>query len=289
MSTNQTILILAIIGAVLAVVLVLLIIVIKRRSPDTADLLEVLGRRLEGFEELSQDVSNLTKVFLVPHMRGAIGETILGELLRNWLPSKSYELQYAFGNGARVDAVVKLGEFLVPVDAKFPLESVRRSIDENGGDSIVTPEVRRAFLRHVEAISSKYIRPEEKTLQFALMYIPSERVYYHAFVEDDAGLLEESIRRGVVPVSPGGLFLYLQTVAYGLKGFSFSRKQRELVEITLNLKREVDNVRKLFETGNAHLRNLVKNRDDAAGRLEHVSRVIDRMDSAVESDASGAQ
>ena len=274
-----------ILASAFAVILVLLIIIIvKRRPAGTADLLELLGRRLERFEELSQDVSNLSKVFLVPHMRGAIGETILAELLRSWLPSKSFELQYSFSSGARVDAIIKLGEFLVPVDAKFPLESVRRSIDENNEGGIVTPEVRRAFLRHIEAISSKYIRPEEGTLQFALMYIPSERVYYHAFVESDSELLEESIRRGVVPVSPGGLFLYLQTVAYGLRGFSFSRKQRELVEITLNLKREVETVKKLFETGNSHLRNLSKNRDDAAGRLENVSRILERMDSAVESD-----
>ena len=276
---------LAILAAAFAAALVLLTIVfVKRRSPGTTDLLELLGRRLERFEELSQEVSNLSKIFLVPHMRGAIGETILGELLRSWLPSKSYELQYTFGNGARVDAVIKLGEYLVPVDAKFPLESVRRSIDDTSEGGIVTADVRRAFLHHIEAISSKYIRPEEGTLQFALMYVPSERVYYHAFVEADSGLLEESIRRGVVPVSPGGLFLYLQTVAYGLKGFSFSRKQRELLEISLNLKREVDNVKKLFDTGNAHLRNLVKNRDEAAGRLEDVSRILDRMDSAVESD-----
>ena len=276
---------LAVLTAVFAAALVLLIMVIvKRRPPGTTDLLELLGRRLERFEELSQDVSNLSKVFLVPHMRGAIGETILGELLRSWLPSKSYELQYTFGNGARVDAIIKLGEFIVPVDAKFPLESVRRSLDEDGEGGIVTAEVRRAFLRHIEAISSKYIRPEDGTLQFALMYVPSERVYYHAFVETDSGLLEESIRRGVVPVSPGGLFLYLQTVAYGLKGFSFSRKQRELVEITLNLKREIDNVKKLFETGNAHLRNLVKNRGDAESRLDEVGRILDRMDFTVESD-----
>ncbi len=275
----------AVLAAAFAAALVLLIIVaVRRRKPGTAELLDLLGRRLERFEELSQEVSNLSKVFLVPHMRGAIGETILGELLRSWLPAKSYELQYTFGNGARVDAVIKLGDYLVPVDAKFPLESVRRSIDGNDEGSIVTAEVRRAFLRHIEAISDKYIRPEEGTLQFALMYVPSERVYYHAFVETDSGLLEESIRRGVVPVSPGGLFLYLQTVAYGLKGFSFSRKQRQLLEITLNLKREIDNVKKLFETGNAHLRNLVKNREDAAGKLDEVGRIVDRIDSAVEPD-----
>lgn len=280
---NQQLLLLVILVAFLAVVLIVFIIyTVRRKSAGTVELLDLLGRRLERFEELSKDVSNLSKLFLVPHARGAIGETILGELLKSWLPARSYELQYTFTNGARVDAVIRLGEYLVPVDAKFPLESVKRAINDGGENTIVTAEVRRAFLRHIEAISGKYIRPEDGTLQFALMYIPSERVYYHAFVETDSGLLEESVHRGVVPVSPAGLFLYLQTVAYGLKGFSFSKKQRELLEITLNLKRDIELLERLFETGNSHLRNLMKNRDEVAGKLDEVGRIVDRMDWAIE-------
>ncbi len=287
MFANQTVLILTVVASLLAVLLIIFIILaFRRRSPDTSELLELVGKRLERFEALSNDVSNLSKLFLVPHTRGAIGETILAELLRNWLPAKSYELQYGFSNGTRVDAVIRLGEYLVPVDAKFPLESVRRSIEDGGAvtgeGNIVTAEVKRAFRRHIETISGKYIRPEDGTLQFALMYIPSERVYYHAFVESDASLLEEAISRGVVPVSPGGLFLYLQTVAYGLKGFSFSKKQRELIDITLNLKRELENVRKLFETGNSQLRNLIKNRDEASTKLEDLKRIVQRMDFTIE-------
>ncbi|GAG23985.1 unnamed protein product, partial [marine sediment metagenome] len=149
MSTNQTILILVIVAAALAMTLVLVIVIaVRRKPPGAAELLGLLGKRLERFEELSQDVSNLTKLFLVPHARGAIGETILSELLHSWLPARSYELQYTFSNGSRVDAVIRLGEYLVPIDAKFPLESVRRSIGEKG--DIVTAEVRRAFLRHIE-------------------------------------------------------------------------------------------------------------------------------------------
>jgi DNA recombination protein RmuC len=277
MSTNQALMLLTILSAFLAVALIFFIVLsLRKRSSGTSDI-------LERFEELSKDLNDLSKVFLIPHVRGAIGETILEELLRSWLPSKSYEFQYTFSNGARVDAVIKLGDYLVPVDAKFPLESIRRSITDKTEGNIVTAEVRRAFLRHIETIAGKYIRPGDGTLQFALMYIPSERVYYHAFVESESELLEESIRRGVVPVSPGGLFLYLQTVAYGLKGFSFSGKQRELVELTLNLKREVETVIKLFETGNSHLRNLVRNRDETAGRLENVNRILEGIDSGIES------
>ena len=144
--------------------------------------------------------------------------------------------------------------------------------------NVVTSEVRRTFQRHIEAISSKYIRPEDGTLQFALMYIPSERVYYHSFVETDSGLLEEAIRSGVVPVSPGGLFLYLQTVAYGLKGLGFSHRQKELVQMTLNLRRDVDQLKKVFETGNAHLRNLVRSRDEAGKKLDDIDAALSRMD-----------
>ena len=222
-------LIIIILAAALAISIVVLVTVILHRrkvSGSAPEMLELVGKRLEQLEGLSRDVGALSKIFLVPHARGGIGETLLNELLRNWLPEKAYELQYTFGNGARVDAVIRLGEYLVPVDAKFPLESVRRSM-ENADGSVVTAEVKRTFQRHIEDIRSKYIRPEDGTLQFALMYIPSERVYYHSFVETDSGLLEEAIRSGVVPVSPGGLFLYLQTVAFGLKGLGFSRQQKE--------------------------------------------------------------
>jgi len=283
MSTNQTIIVLTIIASCLAVALIVSILfAVRRKSSGNSELLDILGRRLERFETLSNDVSNLSKLFLVPHTRGAIGETILSELLRNWLPARSYELQYSFSNGSRVDAIIRLGDYIVPIDAKFPLESVRRSIEEEGGSTIITQEIRRTFRRHIETIRGKYIRPEDGTLQFALMYIPSERVYYHAFVETDAGLLEESIHSGVVPVSPGGLFLYLQTVAYGLKGFSFSKRQRELVEISLNLKRDVEHVKRLFETGNSQLRNLIKNRDEASTKIDDIERSLKRMDFTIE-------
>ena len=276
-------LIIVALGALLLITLVLLIAFAFRRKPgrgDRPEMLELLGRRLEQLEGISKDVANLSKVFLIPHARGGVGETLLNELLKNWLPRKAYEIQYSFRNGARVDAVIRLGEFMVPVDAKFPLESVRRSIEE-GGEAI-SGEARRVFLRHIEAIRSKYIHPEEGTLQFALMYIPSERIYYHAFVEADSGLLEEAIRMGVVPVSPGGLFLYLQTVAYGLKGFVFSKKQRELIQITLSLRREIDSLKRLLETGGTHLRNLVKNRDEADKKIDEVESVLVRMDSAMD-------
>ena len=274
----ETIVIIALAAALFIVLTLLVLLRIRGKLTGSSDALELLGRRLDQMDGLAKDVGALSQLFLIPHARGGIGETLLGELLRNWLPNKAYELQYGFPNGTRVDAVIRLGEYLVPIDAKFPLESVRRSIEENPRGEAVNSEVRRSFTKHAEAIQSKYIRPEDGTLQFALMYIPSERVYYHAFVEADSGLLETALQIGVVPVSPGGLFLYLQTVAYGLKGLAFSRRQRELVQITLNLKREVENLKRLTVTGNSHLRNLLKIRDESDKKIDDIARVLEHID-----------
>ncbi|MBT3274062.1 MAG: DNA recombination protein RmuC [Spirochaetales bacterium] len=277
----------AALGAALIVLVILTIVLIRRglgRNGQPRDLQELVGRRLEQIDILTRDMNALTQMFLVPHTRGGLGETLLNELLKNWLPEKSYKLQHTFVNGARVDAVIRLGEYLVPVDAKFPLESIRRSMEANPTGGVVTAEVRRTFMKHGEAIRSKYIRPEEGTLQFALMYVPSERVYYHGFIESDSGLLEDLLQMGVVPVSPGGLFLYLQTVAYGLRGLAFSRRQRELIQITLNLKREVENLKRLYHTGNAHLRNLTKNREEADKKLIDVAQILERIDITAEDE-----
>ena len=268
------------IGLLIGLGLLLLIIIIlaaarRRLPPDSSQLLEVLGKRLEQIDSLSADITNLSQIFLIPHARGGLGETLLNELLKSWLPANSYKIQYGFSNGARADAVVKLGDFLVAIDAKFPLESTRAALER--GDEPLSTDVKRAFRRHIEAIQSKYIRPEDGTLQFALMYIPSERVYYHAFVSSDTSLLEEAVHSGVVPVSPSGLFLYLQTVAYGLKGFAFSGKQRELLQITLNLKRNLSLLKKLSETGVGHLRNLTKNQDEVMKRIDEIDRGLSQF------------
>lgn len=264
-------------GGLLLTVIILLAIG-RRPSTESSQILEVLGKRLEQIDSLSADINNLSQIFLIPHARGGLGETLLNELLRNWLPANAYDLQHSFSNGARVDAVVKLGDFLVAIDAKFPLESVRPALER--GDEGVSAEIKRAFRRHIEAIRSKYIRPEDRTLQFALMYIPSERVYYHSFVSSDTSLLEEAVHAGVVPVSPSGLFLYLQTVAYGLKGFAFSSKQRELLQTVLKLRQNIGVLKRVAQTGSSHLRNLVRSQDEVLKQIEGLDINLSQIDTS---------
>jgi DNA recombination protein RmuC len=260
--------------------LVLLLLLLSKRSGsiDMGPALERIGKRLDQLGDLSAGVETLSHLFLVPHARGGLGETLLEELLRSWLPSKSFSLQYTFRNGYRVDAIVRLGRYLVPIDAKFPLDGIRKSMETSDRGGVVTTEVKRTFLKHVSDISAKYIQPDDGTLQFALMYIPSERVFYHAFVEADSGLLEEAIRSGVVPVSPGSLFLYLQTIAYGLKGFAFTEKQQEVVRHIEQLNNDFKDLVRALSVSGSHLRNLVKSYDEAQKKLNTLDVSIERLD-----------
>jgi DNA recombination protein RmuC len=132
-------------------------------------------------------------------------------------------------------------------------------------------------LKHVDDIARKYIQPGEGTMQFALMYVPSERVYYEVFADSDGGLVTEALRRGVIPVSPSTLFLYLQTVAYGLRGLVIPEQAQELSREIAQLRADFRRFLKTQELAGTHLRNLQKAFDEAAVRIARVDAAIGRI------------
>lgn len=235
---------------------------------------------LQQIDTVRDEVRELADLFLVPQRRGAVGETLLAELLASWLPEGAYELQYGFANGARVDAVVRLGAKLVPVDSKFPLEAMRREAasDGAGHPQRIPADVRRAFAKHIGDIATRYINPAEGTMSFALMYIPSERVYVELFASGADELMRQALERNVVPVSPATLFLYLQTVAYGLHGLAIPERTRRLLDSLAALRTDLDAFSRSFELAGGHLRNLTRAFDDAGAKLDRVARRVDRLD-----------
>ena len=246
----------------------------RRISDQDAPPLDRIANRLDMLEQISGNLTDLSKIFLVPHARGGLGETLLSELLRTWLPASSYETQYEFSNGARADAVVRLSDSLVAIDSKFPLEQVRDILESSGELSATS---RRVLLKHIEEIASKYIRPDEGTLEFALMYLPSEALYYRAFVESDGSLMERSIRKGVVPAGPSSLFLYLQTVAIGLRGLELPKSEREIVGIIDRLNRDFSEIKGVAETTGKHVRNAAKQVDEYHRLLVRFESLLERL------------
>ena len=168
---------------------------------------EAIHERLAKVDESTAQVLEQAKAFgkleqalRPPKARGGFGELLLANLLRDRLPAEAFELQYGFRGGERVDAVVKV-ERLIPVDAKFPLDNCERMVEAEDDDGRVLSE--RAFARdlktHVDAIATKYIRPDEGTYDFALMYLPAEAVYYELVCGKTGALLAVRARQARLP------------------------------------------------------------------------------------------
>ncbi|MFH1198973.1 MAG: DNA recombination protein RmuC, partial [Candidatus Omnitrophota bacterium] len=182
---------------------------------------EQLGR-LESTNQqiiaISKDITSLQELLRAPKFRGAMGETLLENLLSQVLPKEHYQAQYRFKSGDAVDAVIHLGERLVPVDAKFTLENFQKMLDAQ--DEQVKNDFRKKFIQDVKnrinEIASKYILPSENTYDFALMYIPAENVYYEVIIKED--IFSYSMSKKVIPVSPNTFYAYLQVICLGLKG-----------------------------------------------------------------------
>ncbi len=263
--------IVALLAAVAAIVTAL--VAAGRRQGSAADLPAVIRQ----IDTVRAELRELTDLFLVPRRRGVVGETILAELLAAWLPAKSYDLQYGFSNGTRVDAVIRLGSRLVPVDSKFPLESVQRHFGEEAASDDLPADLKRAFRTHISDIASRYINPTEGTLNFALMYIPAERVYVELFASNHDELLRFALEQNVVPVSPATLFLYLQTVAYGLRGLAVPEDARRLLDDLRELRADLLAFTKSYDTAAGHLRNLVRTHDEAGSRLQRIRLRVERL------------
>jgi DNA recombination protein RmuC len=250
--------------------------------------LEQSSRRMA---EVGQDIARLQDILRPPKLRGALGELFLGELLAQVLPGDRYELQYRFRGGEAVDAVIRLNAGMVPIDAKFPLDNLRRILDAASDEE--RKSAKRAFVRdvktHVDAIASKYIRTDEGTFDFALMYIPAENVYYETIVRDDdlggeMALFAYSLARRVIPVSPNSFYAYLQTIVLGLRGLRVEEQAHVILQQLTRLRKEFDSFSETFRLVGQHLDNSMKKYTEAQarfgkieGRFEQVSGMTEGL------------
>lgn len=232
-----------------------------------------LGKATEEIKELGQSVSKLDELLRAPKLRGGLGEFLLEDLLKQVLPADHFEMQYRFRNGTSVDAVIRTSDRLVPIDSKFPLENFRKmtasvpEVEKKSAQKVFVSDVKK----HIDAIATKYILPDEGTFPFALMYIPAENIYYEIIIKDElsngTGLYGYAIERKVVPVSPNSFYAYLQVIALGLRGLSIERSARDIVNALSHLQGDIEKVREAFDVVGSHLDNAGKKYDEAEKRL----------------------
>jgi DNA recombination protein RmuC len=234
--------------------------------------------------DIGKDIAGLQNLLRSPKARGGFGELMLGDLLAQIFPAGQYVLQHVFRDGQIVDAAVRFHAGLVPVDAKFPMENFKRLVEAPADDE--RRAARKLFMRdvktHVDAIATKYIRPDEGTLDFALMYIPAENVYYEAVIKPeepgDNTVFSYAISQRVIPVSPNSFYAYLQTILYGLKGLRIEESAREIIDRLSQLHLEMERFAEAFRLVGDHIDNAQKKYEEAQKRLGRVETKLDQID-----------
>jgi DNA recombination protein RmuC len=239
--------------------------------------LEEANRRIY---EVGKDIASLQEILRAPKLRGGLGEFLLEDLLAQVLPADHFSMQYSFRSGEKADAVIKLGNSLVPVDAKFPLENFKRALqaatdDERGrAKKQFTADVKK----HIDAIAQKYILPDEGTYDFALMYIPAENVYYETIIKDESAaeksLSEYALSKRVIPVSPGSFYAYLQAIVLGLKGMKVEERAKEIIRYIGRLQGDFIRFRDEFDLLGKHLGHAQSSYQNADRRLEQFGQKL---------------
>src|SRR3989337_2213326 len=233
-----------------------------------------VGEATEKVFLVGKDIASLQEILRSPKLRGGLGELFLGDLLAQIFPPAYFSLQHKFKSGEAVDAVIRLGGNLVPVDAKFPLENFRRVVETASEDE--RRAAKKKFLadvkKHIDAIAGKYILPDEGTFDFALMYIPAENVYYELIIKDEAvdtdkSLLNYAFTKRVIPVSPNSFYAYLQTILLGLKGMHIEEQAQEILKDLARLSGDFKKFQDEFELVGKHLTNTKMRYDEADKRL----------------------
>jgi DNA recombination protein RmuC len=218
------------------------------------DIKKTLGSLEETNRQMlsiGKDIASIQDLLRPPQVRGGLGEMTLNNLLREILPQQNYQEQYRFRNGVIVDAALKIGDRIVPIDSKFPLESFERYINstEDKEKTSCLKEFCRCVKSKIDDISSKYILEDESTYDFALMYIPSENVYYQTILKDDMQLdgksiAEYALSKRVVIVSPNSIYAYLRVILFGLRGMQFENNVRRIMDDYGRLTKELDKFEK---------------------------------------------
>ena len=214
-------------------------VVNNRIIQDVTSGLERVHADNQRVAELKGQLDKLTDVLANPKQRGILGEYFLETLLKNIFQPQQYQLQYQFSDGEIVDAVIFLKEKIVPIDAKFSLENYNKILEEK--DSARKEELEKIFKKDLKnriEETAKYIRPEEGTMDFAFMFIPSEGIYYDLLINQIGGiksntydLIEYAFKeKHVIIVSPTSFYAYLQTVLQGLRAFQIEKSTEKIIK-----------------------------------------------------------
>jgi DNA recombination protein RmuC len=252
---------------------------IIRNVTEKLTKLDETNRQVVGFADQLKSLQDILKN---PKQRGILGEYYLETVLKNVLPPSSFQMQYSFSNGEIVDAVVFVDKRIIPIDSKFSLDNYNRMLQTN--DLTEKKRLETAFVNDLKLRideTSKYVRPEEKTMDFAFMFIPSEAVYYDLLInkvgviaEDTNNLIYYAGKKKVIVVSPTSFLAYLQTVLQGLRNQKISEQAQTIIK-------EVERLGKHLFTYSEHMKRLGQHLDTTVSSYNKAGKELQKIDKDV--------
>jgi len=238
---------------------------LNERLEKAAEAMKDVGKEVGQMNEIGRNMRELQDFLKSPKLRGNIGEQVLKDLIAQIFPKNSFHLQYAFRSGEKVDAAIKTDSGILPIDAKFPMENFQKML------KCETDEERQAFKKefgrdvkkHIDSIAKKYVLPDEGTMDFALMYVPSESVFYEIVNADD--IVEYARSKRVYIVSPSTLYAHLQTILLSFEGKKIESRSKEVFRLLRALQIDYEKVNESLDVLGKHLTN-------AAGQYHSVTK-----------------
>lgn len=273
----------------------------RYQSTETSRIIADITEKITRLDETNKQVvsfadqlKNLQDILKNPKQRGVLGEYYLETLLKNVMPPGSYEMQYGFPDGTIVDAVVFVKDKIIPIDSKFSLENYNRITETN--DKAEKERLEKLFVNDLKnriTETSKYIQPEQGTMDFAFMFIPHEAIYYDLLInkigaiqEDTENLIQRAASKyKVIIVSPTSFLAYLQTVLQGLKAMQIEESAKDIVKRVGELKTHL----KTYEESHQKLGSAINTVVNHFTKSNHEFRKIDKDVMRITGDGIGIE
>src|SRR3989304_4668912 len=231
----------------------------NERLDAAAKVIGDVQKNIGEMSEIGRGMKELQDFLKNPKLRGNIGEQVLNELLKQYLPKESFNLQYIFRSGEKVDAAIKTSAGIIPIDSKFPMENFRKMMSTGSEPASAKSfgEARKDFesdvKKHIDDISKKYILTEEGTIDYALMYIPSEAIYYE--VVNNGALFDYAGEKRVLPVSPTTFYAYMKAILMSFEGQKIESQAKEILSVLRAVQSDYGKVDENLKTLGKHITN----------------------------------
>ena len=243
------------------------------------------AKTIGEMSEIGKSMKDLQQFLASPKLRGGMGEQVLRQLLEDSLPKSSFNLQYTFRNGTKVDAAIKTASGIIPIDSKFTMENFKRMISAD--DETDREDSKKKFYSDIKdrinEIGSKYILTDEGTVDFALMYVPSESVYYE-IVNSDQDLMAYAYKRRVMPVSPSTFFAFLRSVMLSLEGQQIAAEIKNIQQALRAIHQETGKFGELLGTLQSHINNSYAMMTKVSTSFSGLSSKVDNVNALSDSE-----